>query len=117
MKAGVPESSDAELKSDILRFFPKEIRELFLSYSTNVGVSLKQFRDTVAAQTVQVLMNRGGARRLNAVSASDASGDYRKILMKLREGVGNEEELLDVLCAAIDVRRGRGGPAGGRAPQ
>ena len=78
VKAGGPESSDAELKSDLLRILPREIRELLLWYSTNVGVSFQNFRDTVVAQTAQVLMNRGGARSLNAVNASDGPGTTRR---------------------------------------
>ena len=117
VKAGGPESSDAELKSDLLRILRREIRDLFILYSANVGVSFQNLRDTVVAQTAHVLMNRGGARSLNAVDAGDGSGDYKKILAKLGDGSGNEDELLDDLCAAINVRRGRGGPAGGRAPQ
>ena len=53
-------------------------------------------------------MNRGGPRSVNAVDAADASGKFENILKKLGEGVGDKEELLDDLCAAIVARRGRG---------
>ena len=51
----------------------------------------QNFRDTVVAQTAQVLMHRGGARFLNAVDAKDASADCKSIIKKLGEGAGDEE--------------------------
>ena len=86
-------------------------------YSTNVGVSFQNFRDTVVAQTAQVLMNRGSSRSLNAVVDGDNSEDFKKILAKNGNGADNEEELLEDLFAGIDARRGRGRSAGGRPPQ
>ena len=50
-RAGGRESTDAELKSDLLRILPREIRETLLWHSTDVGVSFQRFRDTVVAQT------------------------------------------------------------------
>ena len=59
------------------------------------------------AHIAQVVMNRGGAKSLNAVDAGDGPGDYKKILKKLGEGAGDEETLLDDLCAAINVQASR----------
>ena len=78
VKARGQESSNAELKSDLLRSLPREIRELLLWYSMNFGVSCQNFLDTVVAQTAQVLMNLGGARSLNAVDAGDGPGTTRR---------------------------------------
>ena len=104
------------MKADLLRVLPKEIRELLFWHSTDTGVTFARFRDTVVNQTAQVLMNRGGARSLNAVNAKDGSVDYKNIFKNFGEGVADEEELLEDLCAAIVVRRGRGRSAGGRPP-
>ena len=76
VKAGGPEPPDSELKSDLLRILPTEIRELLLWHSTDVGVSFERFRDTIVAQTAQVLMNRGSRRSINAV-------DKHETLLKL----------------------------------
>ena len=43
------------------------------------------------------------------MDAVEGSSDYKKILKKLGEGIGDEEELLDDLCAVVNARRGRGG--------
>ena len=117
VKAGGPQALDGQMKADLLQVLPKEIRELLLWYSTNVGVSFQNFRDTVVAPTAQVLMNRGSSRSLDAVGDGDHSEEYKKNLAKIGNGADNEEELLEDLCAAIGARRGRGRPAGGRPPQ
>ena len=114
-RAGGRESTDAELKSDLLRILPREIRELLLWHSTDVGVSFYKFRDTVVAQTAAVLMNRGGTRGVNAVGADE---DRRKILKMILEGDGDEEEMLEDIVGAVAKFRGRGArvPAGERRP-
>ena len=71
VKAGGPEPPDSELKSDLLRILPKEIRELLLWHSTDVGVSCQRFRDTFLAQTAAVPMNRGSTRLVNAVEVEN----------------------------------------------
>ena len=101
------------MKADLLRVLPKENRELLLWHSTDTGVTFARFRDTVVNQTAQMLMNRS-ARSVNTVDAVEGSSDYKKILKKLGEGIGEEEELLDDLCASIVARRGRGGQQDGR---
>ena len=68
------------------------------------------------AQTAQVLMNRGGSRSLNDVGDDDGAEDHKKILAKIGNGADNEGGLLEDLCAAIDARRGRVRPAGGKPP-
>ena len=123
-RAGGPEAPDAELKSDLLRILPKEIRELLLWHSTNVGVTFQQFRDTVIAQTAQVLMMRGGSRFVNQVDAQadKHSDDYLAAVSQLAVCRNDEdrERLLTNLLAAVGDRRrppgARAGRPGARAP-
>ena len=115
VKAGGHQAPDGQMKADLLRVLPKEIRELLLWHSTDAGVSFSRFRDTVVNQTAQVLMNRGGARGVNAVGADE---DRRKILKMILEGDGDEEEMLEDIVGAVAKFRGRGArvPAGERRP-
>ena len=79
VRAGGPESSDSELKTDLCRILPHEIRELLLWHSTDVGVTFQHFRDTIVSQTAQVLMMRGGCRPINATAReadSEEADDY-----------------------------------------
>ena len=75
VRAGGPESSDSELKTDLCRILLREIRELLLWHSTDVGVTFQHFRDTVVSQTAQILMMRGGARPINAVDGRQTTTD------------------------------------------
>ena len=113
VKAGGPEPPDSELKSDLLRILPREIRELLLWHSTDVGVSFQRFRDTIVAQTAQVLMNRGSHRSINAV---DQHETLLKLVKELRENGDGEEgsgDVLDDLVGAIQARRGGFGQRSG----
>ena len=107
-----------ELKSDLPCVLPKEIRELLLWHSTDVGVTFQKFRDTIGAQTAQVLLNRGDLRSINAV-------DKRETLLKLVEemqqnGGGGEEgggDFVDDFVGALQAQRGKFVPRGGGAPE
>ena len=97
VKAGRPEPPDSEPKSDLLRILPREIRELLLWHSTDVGVSFQRF----VAQTAQVLMNRGSHRSINAV---DKHETLLKLVKELQENGDGEEgigNVLDDLVGAI----------------
>ena len=75
VRAGRPESSDSELKTDLCRILLREIRELLLWRSTHVGVTFQHFRDTIMSQNAQILMMRGGARPINAVDGRQTRTD------------------------------------------
>ncbi len=115
VRAGGHEQPDHELKSDLLRILPKEIRELLLWHSTNVGVSFQQFRDTIVAQTAQVLMNRGTQRSVHSVEQRQA--ECRDAVMRLinggnengDEGSSEKDQGLDEFIAAINRMRGQPG--------
>ena len=75
VRAGGPESSGSELKTDLCRILLREIRELLLWHSTDVGVTFQHFRDTIVLQTAPILMMRGGARPINAVDGRQTTTD------------------------------------------
>ena len=114
VKAGGPEPPESELKSDLLRILPKELRELFIWHSTDVNVSFQRFRDTIVHQTAQVLLNRGG-RVLNAVDRQQDHDDElteEQIIAKLTIAEPDErDQLLEELMA---IRSGRPGGQRGR---
>ena len=107
--AGGRESTDAELKSDLLRILLREIRETLLWHSTDVGVSFQRFRDTVVAQTAAVLMNRGSSRAVHAVDNMPEEENYRDANFKILDGSG---ATIDELIGALQVRRDRPGNRG-----
>ena len=114
-KAGGPVAPDSELKSDLLRILPREIRELLLWHSSNVDVTFQRFRDTVVSQTAAVLMNRGGGRsvgHLDQETSHEKSGDdYLAAVNRLAncEDDDERERQLTDLLAAVGDRRGRDG--------
>ena len=65
--------ADAEMKVDLLRILPQQIRELLLWHSSNIGLGYQQFRDTVCAQTASILIERGHRRPVQAVGEPDDS--------------------------------------------
>ena len=75
VRAGGPEPSDSELKTDLCRILPREIPKLLLWHNTNVGVTFQHFRDRIVSQTAQILMMRGGARPINAVDGRQTTTD------------------------------------------
>ena len=56
VKAGGPESSDSEIRSDLCRILPRKLRDLLLRYSA-----------TIVPQTAQVLLMRGSFPSISAV--------------------------------------------------
>ena len=87
-RAGGRESTDAELKLDLLRILPREIREMLLWHSTDVGVSFQRFRDTVVAQTAAVLMNRGSSRAVHAMNDAPEEESYRDAIFRILDDCG-----------------------------
>ena len=78
-----------------------------------MGVLFQRFRDTIVAQTAQVLMNRGSHRSINAV---DKHETLLKLVKELQENGDGEEgigNVLDDFVGAIQTRRGGFGPKGG----
>jgi len=114
VKAGGPEPPESELKSDLLRILPKELRELLIWHSTDINVSFQRCRDTIVHQTAQVLLNRGG-RVLNAVDRQqDHDNEFteEQIIAKLTIAEPDErDQLLEELMA---IRSGRPGGQRGR---
>ena len=94
-RAGGRESTDAELKSDLLRILPREMRETLLRHSTDVGVSFQRFRDTVVAQTAAVLMNRGSSRSVHAVQDAPEGESYRDAICKILEDCDGDQAKID----------------------
>ena len=114
-KAGGDPMRDSEKKSDLLAILPDAIRKDLLWHAADGG-PYETFRNMILAQTQKIILNtRRGINGVNAVdNAADAADD---ILNKLNQGVGDKEELLDDLCAALDARRGRGGRPGKPTPR
>ena len=106
-RAGGRESTDAELKSDLLRILPSEIREMLLWHSTDVGVSFQRFRDTVVAQTAAVLMNRGSSRAVHAVDNTPEEESYRDAIFKILDDSGGDPHKIDEQILALQARNGR----------
>ena len=67
VRAGGVQAPDVQMKADLLRSLPREMRELLVWHSTDMDISFARFRDTVVAQTAMVIMNRGGGKYINAV--------------------------------------------------
>ena len=109
-RAGGRESTDAELKSDLLRILCWEIREMLLWHSTDVGVSFQRFRDTVVAQTAAVLMNRGSSRAVHAVNdAPEEEESYRDAIFRILDDCGGDQAKIDEQILALQARNGRPG--------
>ena len=67
VRAGGVQAPDEQMKADLLRILPREMRELLLWHVTDMNIGFARFRDTVVAQTAMVLMNRGGGKFINAL--------------------------------------------------
>ena len=108
VKAGGPQAPDGQMKADLLRVLPEEIRELLRWPSTDTCVTFARFRDTVVNQSAQVLMYRGGARSMNAVDAEEPTEEQN--IMKLTTAEPDERD--QWLAELMAIRSGR--PAGPR---
>ena len=67
VRAGGVQALDVQMKANLLRILPREMRELLIWHSTDMDISFARFRDTVVAQTAMVIMNRGGGKYINVV--------------------------------------------------
>ena len=111
-RAGGVQAPDVQLKADLLRILPREMRELFMWHSIDMDISFARFRDTVVAQTAMVIMNRGGGKYINVMEGQhngegsptkdgEDEGGYTP-----EENAGREQELL------AEFRRSKGAGTG-----
>ena len=111
VRAGGVQAPDVQMKADLLRILPREMRELLLWHVTDMNIGFARFRDTVVAQTAMVLMNRGGGKYINVLDEPQQNDDHQSgegdDCYTSEENAAWEQELL------AEFRRGKGGGKGG----
>ena len=105
--AGGPPPNDTDMKSDLLRILPQEIRDALIWPSSDEAISFAKFRDHVISQTSRVLLERGRRKAVNSVEEPENKMNEENIIDALESA--NTLEGIDVedIIAAIRNQKGR----------